>query len=517
MIFNNVLQHSQIFQLNPNVYSYSNLIGQPRGHPLLSLWALLPGAQHIPAGTGEAHNVLTKQTTTLLWGDIVQEHRKEITSLELWLPAFKELIRVHSMTPWYCQHFWQDIFQDKGKDNALVINLEPEVQGSRKRKSPMISGYSFQPPKSMMKSYKYVKLKQFVESEDEEDTIVQLSCSPSSLKEQSFGPASLTASSCLEVMKSPISRPEAMATSGSHPEVIEPTDNTTSTLDSKSPAISTFDITIPSPIPQNNPCHYYTKEDAPPRKSDVSLYLWESCLNMSESCGYSKIITGRKTPAPAPAPVPFSSFAVPHAVLNVPMLDLHSMAIAIRDGTARICYELGWVSCRWFKREPSFTKKCLQQAVPLKVRNLGWVYTEKYKCVSAESEAGSEAKKSRCVVEYGNMCKQAKYIAKRDRTGHAEDRRLGKANAKIKCESTRKGAIHTLVETEWKYSLCEATRNGVSTPPSDKKGFWLDTGSMGLIPCEAGSRVQSRGRTSETDDNQAIDEECSKIESGIDT
>ncbi|KAG1766102.1 hypothetical protein EDD22DRAFT_845147 [Suillus occidentalis] len=58
-----------------------------------------------------------------------------------------------------------------------------------------------------------------------------------------------------------------------------------------------------------------------------------------QSYGRSKT-TARKTPAPAPAPaiaaIPSSSYAVPRAALNVPMPDLHSMAIAIRDGAARI-------------------------------------------------------------------------------------------------------------------------------------------------------------------------------------
>ncbi|KAG1736826.1 hypothetical protein EDD22DRAFT_959710 [Suillus occidentalis] len=62
-------------------------------------------------------------------------------------------------------------------------------------------------------------------------------------------------------------------------------------------------------------------------------------LEVNLSRGRSKT-TARKTPAPAPAPataaVPSSSAAVPRTALNVPMPDLHSMAIAIRDGAARI-------------------------------------------------------------------------------------------------------------------------------------------------------------------------------------
>ncbi|KAG1763759.1 hypothetical protein EDD22DRAFT_952097 [Suillus occidentalis] len=92
----------------------------------------------------------------------------------------------------------------------------------------MISGHSSQPPKSAMKSHKrakstrLVKLAPVVESEDEEDTIVQLisrgvpevvlpqlstivvrtpqlPCSPGSPKKQNFGPASKTAGSHPEV------------------------------------------------------------------------------------------------------------------------------------------------------------------------------------------------------------------------------------------------------------------------------------------------------------------------------
>ncbi|KAG1765173.1 hypothetical protein EV702DRAFT_1204699 [Suillus placidus] len=230
-------------------------------------------------------------------------------------------------------------FRDKGKGKEVAVDLEPEVEGSRKRKSPMISGHSSQPPKSAMKGRKRikstrpVKLKPIVESEDDEETIVQpisrgvlevvlpqLStiiarqpqspCSPSSPKKQSFRPASLTAGSRPEVPQTPISRPEDMATSGSHPDVAEP-DDESSISDGGPLAIPTFNVTIPGPV---------------------------------QSCGRSKTITAKKAPAPAPepapvpapAPVPSSSYAVPRAALNVPIPDLHSMTIAIRDAAARI-------------------------------------------------------------------------------------------------------------------------------------------------------------------------------------
>ncbi|KAG1763275.1 hypothetical protein EV702DRAFT_1051863 [Suillus placidus] len=179
-------------------------------------------------------------------------------------------------------------FRDKGKGKEVAVDVELEVEGSRKRKSPMISGHSSQPPKSVMKGRKCIKSTQpvksklIVESEDDEETIVQpilrgvpevilpplstilvrqpqLPRSPGSPKKQSFGPALLTAGSGPEVPKTPISRPEVMATSNSRPEVVQP-DDVSSVSDGGPPAIPTFNITIPSP---NNPCHFCVKEDWP--------------------------------------------------------------------------------------------------------------------------------------------------------------------------------------------------------------------------------------------------------------
>lgn len=68
-------------------------------------------------------------------------------------------------------------FRDKGKGKAVFAHLEPEAEGSKKRKSPLISGPSFPPPKTAMKSHKrqkqarVVKSKPMVESEDDEPTI----------------------------------------------------------------------------------------------------------------------------------------------------------------------------------------------------------------------------------------------------------------------------------------------------------------------------------------------------------
>ncbi|KAG1738806.1 hypothetical protein EDD22DRAFT_959441 [Suillus occidentalis] len=305
----------------------------------VKLVGIIAGARHILASTGEAHNVLTKQATTLL-GEIVREHEKGDYIPGILASCSKELLRVCSMTP-----------------------------------------------QSAMKSRKHTKSTRLVKLEDEEDTIVQpisrgvldvvlpqlstivvrtpqLPRSPGSPKKQNFGSAS-TAGSHLEVMKSPISRPEATATSGSRLEVVEPTDDTASASDGEPPAIPTFDIMVPGP---NNPCHYCAKEDwhcqtrldkrtGHPCLSCIWCFLKKircqpACVGTPpkhiraipavttpkvQSRGCSKT-TARKTPAPAPATaaVPSSSVIVPLAALDVPMPDLHSMAITIRDGAACI-------------------------------------------------------------------------------------------------------------------------------------------------------------------------------------
>ncbi|KAG2336325.1 hypothetical protein BDR05DRAFT_953452 [Suillus weaverae] len=60
----------------------------------------------------------------------------------------------------------------------------------------------------------------------------------------------------------------------------------------------------------------------------------------TQMCGRSKTITAvhvpAAVPAPASAPLPSSSSAVPRAALDVPMPDLHGMAIVIWDAAARI-------------------------------------------------------------------------------------------------------------------------------------------------------------------------------------
>ncbi|KAG1837245.1 hypothetical protein C8R48DRAFT_792947 [Suillus tomentosus] len=275
------------------------------------LVGIIAGARHIPAGSVDVHLVLTKQVTTLL-ADIIRAHEKGEYIPGIVASCSKELMRVRSMTPralpnWHsighddprvARHAWRkqvrawEALGDNSCDLPVVPNVStgpltlnlpsPPVPSPAPVPSPtpvipsppVVAGPSGKRPprsgtkeKSALKARKRVKSTQlpkskpFVESEDDEDPIVQPISrgvpevvlpqrtivvrkpqsprSPGSPKKQSFGPASLTAGSRPEVTKSPIS-------------------------------------------------------------------------------------------------LRSSSVAVPRAALNVPMPDLHSMAIAIRDGAARI-------------------------------------------------------------------------------------------------------------------------------------------------------------------------------------
>ncbi|KAG2352229.1 hypothetical protein BDR07DRAFT_1384588 [Suillus spraguei] len=294
----------------------------------------------------------------------------------------------------------------------FVQTLHPDFTRTLPWTSSEIKGtYSAKKGCKRVKATCNVKPKVFVESEDDEDTIVQPISSevpalnvpwpstivvgtPHSPKQQLFGPASLIAGS----------PPKVMATSGSPLEVVETPQAMSSTPAEEPAVIDTGDILIPSP---NNPCHYCTQEKWPcatrlDRRTRAPCLSCVCCATKKIKCvpasmgsppkrirgksttqqthsrtpsrapsnalaasqskaqtrsqsrgpsgtpavpavttpkaqsrGRSKTITAPKTPAPASFYSVFKP-AVPRPALDVPMPDLHSMAIAIRDGAARI-------------------------------------------------------------------------------------------------------------------------------------------------------------------------------------
>ncbi|KAG1801082.1 uncharacterized protein BJ212DRAFT_1487834 [Suillus subaureus] len=283
---------------------------------------------------------------------------------------------------------------DKGKGKAIDADPEPEVEGSQKRKSPMISGLSSQLPKSAMKTHKCVKSscwvmsKPLVDSEDEEDVGIQpfsggvldvilpqlsnLPRSPQVLTKKPFGPATVIASSHLAVIKPSQPTPESPVEA---PPVINGGDiliprpvctklnwDCATQLDKRTRNPLTMGTLLkcvcessttwntrsrtPSKAPSKAPPASQSKARTHSQSHGKSGTPGVAAVTTpkTQTCGHSKTITAVKAPAPAPAhkspnsavPAPAPGLAVPAAALDLPMLDLHAMAIAIRDGTARI-------------------------------------------------------------------------------------------------------------------------------------------------------------------------------------
>ncbi|KAG2352470.1 hypothetical protein BDR07DRAFT_1384240 [Suillus spraguei] len=285
--------------------------------------------------------------------------------------------------------------RDKGK--------EPEVEGSRKRKSPMmwtlfLTSEVGKKGRKRVKATRHVKRRCLWSRKMMKTQLFRDASFPSFTtfpKEAIFGPASLIAGS----------PPKVMATSGSRPEVSRPPRQCPAlrlrNLQSwiqvifSFPAQTTPAIIAPrrsgpaplgwtgGPVP-----HVCRASAAPPRRSNVSQHPWDPRQNIrgksttrqarsrtpsrapsnAPAASQSKARTRSQsrgpsgTPAvPAVLPHPrhspvaqqrqslpqdnlptcpsfYSVFKrpVPRPALDVPMPDLHSMAIAIRDGAARI-------------------------------------------------------------------------------------------------------------------------------------------------------------------------------------
>ncbi|KAG1773721.1 hypothetical protein EV702DRAFT_1200853 [Suillus placidus] len=281
-------------------------------------------------------------------------------------------------------------FRDKGK-------------GSRKRKYPMISESSSQPPKSAMKTHKHmrstriVKSKAFVELEDDDEPIMKpflgavpevvlprlstivartpnLPRSSWAPTKKTFGPATAIAGSRPAVVEPSQASPETPVEAPSAIDVVRPSTNTTHRTTHARLATSK---TGPAQLGltgglDTRACHVSTARQ---RRSSASPRFWEPRPNALElplppggrgpghlprlppkrplprnprpelatqTRGHSKTITAVKAPASAPAPAPApaphlsSSLAVPRAALDMPIPDLHGMAIAIWDAAAQI-------------------------------------------------------------------------------------------------------------------------------------------------------------------------------------
>ncbi|KAG1727576.1 uncharacterized protein EDB91DRAFT_1253838 [Suillus paluster] len=218
------------------------------------------------------------------------------------------------------------------------------------------------------------------------------SVSPQVPKKAPFGPVKVIAGRRLKVIEhmdltsnTPVVTPVvAQVIAGRHLEVVEHMDLTSNTpmvtLVVAPTIIDTDDILIPGPMKQpmlglqqhGVALHdLFQQEDwewpsllSPSKRSWGKATTWKarsqtpskagttsasaagsasaSAVTTPKMCSRSKTITAVKapapppTPSPAPAPIVSSSAHVPHAALDVPMPDLHSMAMTICDSAGRI-------------------------------------------------------------------------------------------------------------------------------------------------------------------------------------
>ncbi|KAG2029254.1 hypothetical protein BDR03DRAFT_1018663 [Suillus americanus] len=150
---------------------------------------------------------------------------------------------------------------DKGKGKAVFPDPEPVAEGSKKRKSPLISGLSSQPPKSTMKSHKrqrsgrLVKSKRIMESEDDDDSVIQpLSRGVPEVILPRLSTIVARTPNSPRSPRAPTKKPfgPARVIAGSHPAVMEPSQPTPEPLVQAPPVMPVVDILIPGP---NNPCY----------------------------------------------------------------------------------------------------------------------------------------------------------------------------------------------------------------------------------------------------------------------
>ncbi|KAG1725241.1 hypothetical protein EDB19DRAFT_1833858 [Suillus lakei] len=267
-------------------------------------------------------------------------------------------------------------YWDKREGKAIFADPEAEAEGSRKRKSLMISEPSSQPLKLVMKSHKHirstriVKSKPFVESEDDDQLMIKLFSGgvPEVIlprlstiivpMKQSFGPATAYAYNL-------------PGDAGSHQAGIEPPQQTPEALVQAPPVIDAGHILIPGldQKPVHGMCLLHDKEDQvhlrdsgiPAKTLSSSLYhpegevqdTFQGSLQGSLQSSLYITIHGLS-----------SHLAVPHAALDMLMLDLHAMAIAIQDGAAQITL----LEARVAEQDGRFdTLQCLHESLQHKI------------------------------------------------------------------------------------------------------------------------------------------------------
>ncbi|KAG2029578.1 hypothetical protein BDR03DRAFT_1018201 [Suillus americanus] len=186
--------------------------------------------------------------------------------------------------------------QDKGKGKAVCPDPEPVAEGSKKRKSPLISGLSSQPPKSAMKSHKrqrsgrLLKSKCIVESEDDDDSVIQplLHGVPEVVLPRLSTIVARTPNSP-HSPRAPTKKPfgPARVIAGSHPAVMEPSQPTPEPPVQAPLVMPVVDILIPGlvkqpmlclPQAQLALCNSVGQEDQGSIRSSAPPQIWDPRL-----------------------------------------------------------------------------------------------------------------------------------------------------------------------------------------------------------------------------------------------
>ncbi|KAG2029390.1 hypothetical protein BDR03DRAFT_1018461 [Suillus americanus] len=265
--------------------------------------AIISAARQIPPGP--SHSALGKQVATLV-ADVVKEYGSGDGPLPgLIISCSKELLHVRNMVPkvwpdwhsigcddprilrhtWYPKALAWKALGDPTFDlptaaphppvpflstfpplpslpaMSPALPPTPSPKGSKKRKSPLISGLSSQPPKSMMKSHKrqrsgcLLKSKRIVESEDDDDLVIQpLSRGVPEVVLPRLSTIVARMPNSPRSPRAPTKKPfgPARVIAGSHPAVMEPSQPTPEPPVQGPPVMPVVDILIPGP---KNPCY----------------------------------------------------------------------------------------------------------------------------------------------------------------------------------------------------------------------------------------------------------------------
>ncbi|KAG2034431.1 hypothetical protein BDR03DRAFT_1013482 [Suillus americanus] len=270
------------------------------------IMAIISAAWQIPPGP--SHSALGKQVATLV-ADVVKEYGSGDGPLPgLIISCSKELLHVRNMVPkvwpdwhsigcdnpcilrhaWYPKALAWKALGDPTFDlptaappstGPIPVNLpspaisagnvaglpptpspSPGTRG-KKRKSPLISGLSSQPPKSMMKSHKrqrsgrLLKSKCIVESEDDDDSVIQpLSHGVPEVVLPRLSTIVARMPNSPHSPRAPTKKPfgPARVIAGSHPAVMGPSQPTPEPPVQAPQVMPVVDILIPS---LNNPCY----------------------------------------------------------------------------------------------------------------------------------------------------------------------------------------------------------------------------------------------------------------------